>query len=78
MCTHKETSGVGDRLMKAAEEKAERGENIDKDLRKISEHAGDDLSNNANPFVPWSDPQIPFECSCGKIIYADTVHSHDD
>lgn len=32
---------------------------------------------NANPFVPWSDPQIPFECYCGKIIYSDTPHTHD-
>ena len=31
---------------------------------------------NANSFVPWDDPQIPFECYCGEIIYADTPHEH--
>lgn len=27
-----------------------------------------------NSIVPWDDPQIPFECACGCIIYSDTEH----
>lgn len=34
-------------------------------------------NGNANCFVPWDDPLIPFECYCGRIIYSDTVHTHD-
>lgn len=36
------------------------------------------VPGNANPYVPWDDPQIPYECICGEIIYADTPHSHGD
>ncbi len=31
---------------------------------------------NANRFVPWTDPNIPYECVCGTIIYSDTPHFH--
>lgn len=34
------------------------------------------VPGNANPYVPWDDPQIPYECSCGQIIYSDSQHSH--
>jgi hypothetical protein len=34
------------------------------------------VPGNANPYVPWDDPQIPYECFCGQTIYADTPHSH--
>jgi hypothetical protein len=34
------------------------------------------VPGNANPYVPWSDPQIPYHCVCGEIIYSDTVHLH--
>jgi len=36
------------------------------------------VPGNANPYVPWSDPQIPYACACGQIIYADTPHSHGE
>ena len=29
---------------------------------------------NANPYVPWTDPQIAFVCACDAVIYADTEH----
>ncbi|MEK7626066.1 MAG: hypothetical protein AAB423_01770 [Patescibacteria group bacterium] len=34
------------------------------------------IPGNANSFVPWADPLIPFECECGAIIYADSEHEH--
>jgi hypothetical protein len=33
-------------------------------------------SGNANRYVPWDDPQIPYECTCGDIIYSDWPHTH--
>jgi hypothetical protein len=36
------------------------------------------VPGNANPFVPWTDPNLPYECFCGEFIYADTPHSHDE
>lgn len=36
------------------------------------------VPGNANSFVPWDDPNIPYECSCGQIIWADTPHSHGE
>jgi len=32
--------------------------------------------NNANTYTPWDDPQIPYECECGEIIYSDSAHTH--
>ena len=52
------------------------GEPNDDQLFEIAAVAGIDLSGNANEFVPWTDPQIDFECSCGARIYSDTVHTH--
>jgi hypothetical protein len=63
-------------LLGIAEAKAALGVPNDDDLHEIMALAGVDTSRNANPFVPWDDPQIPFECECGEIIYADTVHEH--
>lgn len=34
------------------------------------------VPGNANPYVPWDDPHIPYECYCGQIIYSDWPHSH--
>lgn len=34
------------------------------------------VPGNANPFVPWDDPNIPYWCDCGEIIYSDFVHEH--
>lgn len=72
-----ETQKEIDLRMRIASVKADLGENIDPDLFEINNLTGDDRSGNANPFVPWSDPQIPFECDCGAIIYADSAHTHD-
>lgn len=57
---------------------ADLGFPIDDQLHDIAEAAGFDLSNNANPYVPWDDPQIPYHCECGQIIYADSRHSHGE
>ena len=62
--------------MEIAQRKADLGDNIDSDLHEIMRAAGVDTSKNANPFVPWDDPNIPFECDCGEIIYADSEHEH--
>jgi hypothetical protein len=72
---NKEEIGV---LLRIADAAAALGESNDDDLHEIMQLAGVDTSRNANSFVPWDDPQIPFECSCGAIIYADTVHTHED
>ncbi len=34
-------------------------------------------SGNKNIFVPWSNTDIPFECDCSELIYADSIHTHD-
>lgn len=45
-------------------------EEAEQELEAIS------IPGNANSFVPWADPLIPFECECGAIIYADSEHEH--
>lgn len=32
---------------------------------------------DANPFLSWGEPIIPYVCSCGQVVYGDTSHSHD-
>lgn len=59
-----------------ASAEADLGIKNDQELFEVSKALGLDLSNNANPFVPWDDPQIPFECDCGAVIYSDSVHEH--
>ncbi len=78
MCTDEQKQQEVDLRMRIAEVSANLGEKIDDQLHDIARAMGDDLSGNANPYVPWSDPQIPFECDCGEIIYADTVHTHPE
>lgn len=64
-------------LLAVAEAEAIVGIPNDDTLHDIADALGDDPSRNANPIVPWSDPMIPFECGCGAIIYADSVHDCD-
>lgn len=46
------------------------------ELRRLREE-NQAVQGNANEFVPWSDPGIPYHCECGEIIYADTPHTHE-
>lgn len=62
--------------MRIAAAEAKLGVPNDESLRKVSDLLGEDRSQNANPFVPWTNSDTPFECECGAIIYADTSHSH--
>jgi hypothetical protein len=78
MCLDEQKREEIDLRLKIAKTSAKLGVNIDSQLHEIAHAMGDDLSDNANPFVPWSDPQIPYECECGAIIYSDWEHSHGD
>jgi hypothetical protein len=33
-------------------------------------------TGNANAYVPWNDPQLPYWCECGEMIYCDSPHTH--
>ncbi|HTE57677.1 MAG TPA: hypothetical protein VK694_02950 [Verrucomicrobiae bacterium] len=77
MSTSSAQSRKVDRLLKVADLETDLGLSNDHTLFAIADATGDDLSGNANLFVPWSDAMIPFECSCGAIIYSDSPHTHD-
>ena len=64
------------RLFEIAREKAALGVPNDLELRATMIAAGVDLRDNKNSFVPWTDPNIDYECACGARIYADQVHVH--
>jgi hypothetical protein len=65
-------------LRRIAEEQATQGIDNTSTIFDTADAAGIDRTGNANAFVPWSDPMIPFECDCGKVIYSDTMHVHGD
>lgn len=61
-----------------ADRTAKLGIPVDDQLHDLAEAAGFDLSGNANSFVPWDNPDVPYECECGSIIYSDTEHTHGE